>query len=95
MELLVGFIILLILLILLSTKRRPTKYMLPPGPPGLPVIGNLHQLEAAAPYESLSRLAEIWGRIFSLRLGGVHCVVISDRQILQVPFTHLVSFSRC
>jgi ecdysteroid 25-hydroxylase CYP306A1 len=82
-----GLLILLLLLLFILKSLRGSRYRLPPGPPGLPIIGNLHQLDAAAPYESLARLASTWGKVFSLRMGGnLDCVVIADGQLLRELF---------
>ena len=37
-----------------------------PGPRGLPVLGNVRDLDADAPFESLMRLADEFGPIFKL-----------------------------
>ena len=51
-------------------------------------------LDPAAPYESLTKLAQTWGNLFSLRLGGLNCVVIADRQLLQEIFRREESSGR-
>ncbi|KAL4559378.1 hypothetical protein LXL04_031516 [Taraxacum kok-saghyz] len=42
---------------------------LPPGPPGLPIIGNLHQLNTSDLGDHLWRLSKRYGPLMSLRLG--------------------------
>lgn len=56
---------------------------LPPGPWGLPVLGSLLRLSPTEPYRSLSRLAERYGPVYSVRLGHVLTVVISDPKIAR------------
>lgn len=56
---------------------------LPPGPWGLPVLGSLLRLSPTEPYLSLSRLAERYGPVYSLRLGHVLTVVLSDPRIVR------------
>jgi hypothetical protein len=41
-----------------------------PGPPGMPILGNLADLDREVPQTTFVRLAETYGPIFSLQLGG-------------------------
>ncbi|KAK2997759.1 hypothetical protein RJ639_024906 [Escallonia herrerae] len=86
MELL-GFMLCSLLFLLaihcLSLFRRRT---LPPGPYGLPLVGNLFQI-GPKPHESLAKLAKKHGPLMTIRLGSVTSVVASSpamaREILQ------------
>ncbi|KAK3434489.1 hypothetical protein EUGRSUZ_D01958 [Eucalyptus grandis] len=77
----------------ITKKTKPSPSNLPPGPPPLPVIGNLLEL-GNLPHKSLAKLAHTYGPIIKLQLGAITTVVISSptlsREILQ---THDVSFA--
>ncbi|XVE52854.1 hypothetical protein DITRI_Ditri02bG0157800 [Diplodiscus trichospermus] len=84
----VQFLLLFSLLFLAKRKqgaaRRSDKR--PPGPPKLPIIGNLHLL-GVLPHRSLQQLSNKYGPVLLLKLGSVSTVIISSaetaRQVLQ------------
>ena len=55
---------------------------LPPGPPRLPILGNLHQL-GRLPHVSLYRLSQQYGPVMHLRLGQVPALVVSSPQMAK------------
>lgn len=71
------------LFFLLLQKRHNEQFNHPPGPKGLPFIGNLHQFDAKNPHLYLSTLAKIYGPILFLRLGRVPTVVISSAKLAK------------
>ncbi|KAF7848067.1 hypothetical protein BT93_L2328 [Corymbia citriodora subsp. variegata] len=77
----------------LEKKAITSPSNLPPGPPPLPVIGNLLEL-GNLPHKSLAKLARTYGPIIKLRLGSITTIVVSSpsvaREILQA---HDASFS--
>ncbi|GAB2274052.1 hypothetical protein Dimus_008822 [Dionaea muscipula] len=86
------------LLLCISTQfiisRLKKNKRLPPGPFGLPIVGNLFDL-GAKPHQTFAKLAKIHGPIFSLRIGSRTTVVVSSpsaaKEVLQksdVPFSN-------
>lgn len=77
----------------ITRKTKPSPSNLPPGPPPLPVIGNLLEL-GNLPHQSLAKLARTYGPIIKLQLGAITTVVISSpalsKEILQ---TRDISFA--
>ncbi|KAI7756484.1 hypothetical protein M8C21_031046, partial [Ambrosia artemisiifolia] len=55
---------------------------LPPSPPTLPIIGNLHQL-GSVPHLSLRNLAEKYGPVMMLHFGSVPVLVITSAKAAQ------------
>ncbi|CAL4120907.1 unnamed protein product [Meganyctiphanes norvegica] len=59
---------------------------LPPGPWGLPLLGYLPWLNPVAPQLTFGALAKRYGRIYSLQMGGVTCVVMTDTHLIKDVF---------
>ncbi|XP_034216289.1 cytochrome P450 71A26-like [Prunus dulcis] len=55
----------------------PKHKNLPPSPPSLPILGNLHQL-GTYPHRSLQRLAQHYGELMVLRFGMQPVLVVSS-----------------
>ncbi|KAJ1376173.1 Cytochrome P450 [Sesbania bispinosa] len=73
--------------------RDGRRRRIPPGPPGFPVIGNLHML-GKLPHRTLEALAKRYGPVMSLRLGQVPTIVISSSESAdQFLKTHDVVFA--
>ncbi|KAI0555779.1 cytochrome P450 [Xylaria curta] len=61
--------------------RRPHRY--PPGPPTLPIIGNLHQMPKTKVHVQLQKWASEYGPIYSLILGAQVMIVISSDTVVK------------
>ncbi|KAM3249729.1 hypothetical protein P3L10_011499 [Capsicum annuum] len=79
--LLVTSLIVLNFLIHLAKKGR--KKLMPPGPLGLPFIGNLHQFDSLTPHLYFWKLSQKYGKIFSLKIGSTTMVVISSAKLTK------------
>ncbi|XP_027346252.1 cytochrome P450 84A1-like [Abrus precatorius] len=81
------FIIPLMLFLCLASRsiRKTAPY--PPGPKGLPIIGNMNMMDQLT-HRGLANLAKQYGGVFHLRMGFLHMVAISNaeaaRQVLQI-----------
>ncbi|CAI8605286.1 unnamed protein product [Vicia faba] len=68
------------------------QHNLPPGPRGLPIIGNLHQL-GQKPHQTLTTLSKTHGPIMTLKLGQITTIVMSSSQtaksVLQINDQYL------
>lgn len=61
--------------------QRPAGY--PPGPPTLPLIGNLHLMPKEKGHLQFKRWAEEYGPVYSLILGTQVMIVLSSDQAVK------------
>ncbi|OVA19512.1 Cytochrome P450 [Macleaya cordata] len=64
----------------MNSKRK--LFPLPPGPRGLPLVGNLFSLEPDL-HIYLTKLAQVYGPILKLQLGSKVCVVLSSSSLAK------------
>ncbi|KAG5059843.1 hypothetical protein AAZX31_01G071500 [Glycine max] len=87
---LLAFPILLLFFRKRKTSKKPT---FPPGPRGLPFIGNLYQLDGSTLCLKLYELSKKYGPIFSLQLGSRPALVVSSPKLAkEVMKTHDLEF---
>jgi hypothetical protein len=60
---------------------RPRDF--PPGPPTLPIIGNLHLMPSKKPHVQFKKWADEYGPIYSLILGTSVMIVLSSDQAVK------------
>ncbi|XP_075583416.1 cytochrome P450 2C20-like [Pelecanus crispus] len=85
----VGTVTGILLLVLAATvlvawwKKEQRSRNYPPGPPALPVIGNLLQLRATDTCKTFCKLSEKYGPVFSLRFGSELVVVVFGYEMVR------------
>ncbi|WCJ37090.1 cytochrome P450 family 71 subfamily B polypeptide 34 [Euphorbia peplus] len=90
---LIPFLLLLLKLIknLIGRKKSCNP---PPGPQGLPLIGNILQLAGQEPHRRLTELAKTYGPIMHIQLGQVRVAVISSaetaKQVLKIQESYFL-----
>ncbi|KAG5250366.1 cytochrome P450 [Salix suchowensis] len=72
-----------LLFLLIKRNKTPKKACLPPGPVGLPFIGNLHQLGNSNLHEHLWRLSQKHGPLVYLRLGSRPALIVSSAKMAR------------
>jgi cytochrome P450 len=55
----------------------------PPGPSGLPIVGNLHQIPQGLPFLAFEKWAMKWGPIVGFKLGSQNAVVLHDATLVH------------
>jgi cytochrome P450 len=80
---LVAFLTVLLLCVyrLRNVGRRPKDF--PPGPPTLPIIGNLHLMPTKEPHHQFKKWADEYGPVYSLVLGWSVMIVLTSDQAIK------------
>ncbi|EXJ82881.1 hypothetical protein A1O3_06697 [Capronia epimyces CBS 606.96] len=61
-------------------KRDPR---MPPGPPTVPILGNLHQIPVTGLYKQFKDWSVEYGGVFSLKFGPQNVVVVCDKKAIH------------
>ncbi|XVF49790.1 hypothetical protein PTKIN_Ptkin04bG0043700 [Pterospermum kingtungense] len=87
------FVLLVSLLIWLKLEKGKKLFNLPPSPPKLPIIGNIHQL-GKLPHRSLRDLSTKYGSLLLLQLGHNPTLVVSSAEVArEIVKNHDIVFS--
>lgn len=78
---LLAFLIALVAYQFGKIGRRPAGY--PPGPPTLPLIGNLHLMPREKAHLQFEKWAREYGPVYSLILGTKVMIVLSSDQAIK------------
>ncbi|KAA8590515.1 hypothetical protein FQN60_014449 [Etheostoma spectabile] len=70
-----------VFLVLLLKARRPKNF--PPGPPILPILGNILHLRLENPLKDFERLRKSYGNVYSLFLGTRPAVIINGMKAIK------------
>ncbi|XP_076009189.1 cytochrome P450 2J2-like isoform X2 [Genypterus blacodes] len=70
-----------LLVVYFRKKKDPPNF--PPGPPALPLFGNVFNIEAKQPHIYLTKLADVYGNVFCIRLGRDKTVFVSGYKMVK------------
>ncbi|OAL50319.1 putative cytochrome P450 [Pyrenochaeta sp. DS3sAY3a] len=79
----VSTCLLLVIVSIIHTTTRWTSKRLPPGPPTLPVLGNLHQFPRDNFHHGFARLAEKHGPLVCMKTGSQNMMFINDPSVVK------------
>lgn len=66
----------------------------PPGPWGLPVLGYLPWIDPIYPYKTLTDLSKKYGEIYSIQMGNVYTIVLTNPKTVKSVFMKDVTTGR-
>ncbi|KAI4971651.1 hypothetical protein ZWY2020_002565 [Hordeum vulgare] len=55
----------------------------PPAVPGLPLIGNLHQLKEKKPHKTFAKWSDIYGPIYTIKTGASSVAVLNSSEVAK------------
>ncbi|RUP46622.1 cytochrome P450 [Jimgerdemannia flammicorona] len=66
-----------------ASRRAKIDAALPPSPPGLPIIGNIHQLSGNPPEIVFTEMSKELGPIFTLKMGVQRWIVLNSIEVVK------------
>ncbi|THU86308.1 cytochrome P450 [Dendrothele bispora CBS 962.96] len=76
------------IMVVLHLYKKKSSICYPPGPPGLPLLGNLFQLETVKPWHTFSKWKEIYGPIVFLKVLGQPIVILNSKRTVEDLLEH-------
>ncbi|KAL3459690.1 cytochrome P450 [Aspergillus heterothallicus] len=76
-----GLAVVAVIIRILMIGRRPKNY--PPGPPTLPLLGNIHQMPTHDAHLQFEKWAHEYGPVYSLMLGTQCLIVLSSDEAVK------------
>ena len=67
-------------------KRKPAKALMIPEPPGLLIVGHSFKVDIASLHLLCEKYAEVYGKIFQLRIFWKTLVIINDSKLIRKAF---------
>ncbi|PNT75727.1 hypothetical protein BRADI_1g37547v3 [Brachypodium distachyon] len=67
----------------LSAKRPRSQLNAPPAVPGLPLIGNLHQLKEKKPHKTFAKWSDTYGPIYTIKTGSSSVAVLNSTEVAK------------
>lgn len=68
--------VLVFVLLWLLGRKQSQQLRMPPGPTGLPIVGNLFQVDKKAPYKTVLKLTESYGPVITMNMGPQRVVFL-------------------
>ncbi|KAI7739785.1 hypothetical protein M8C21_033870, partial [Ambrosia artemisiifolia] len=81
--LLVSLLILSFIYLLPKLVKAKSNTTRPPGPLGLPFIGNMHQIDNSCLHTSFWKLSKSYGPIVSINIGFIPAIVVSSASLAK------------
>ncbi|KJZ71168.1 hypothetical protein HIM_09423 [Hirsutella minnesotensis 3608] len=78
-----SILLLLIAIAAFAIQHHLKAPRLPPGPRGLPVIGNIHQISRRYSWKQFQKWHAIYGPVFSLQLGQITLILLGNHEVTK------------